>query len=163
MGLTIFGQNKRGQRSYFGATSVRTWIDKLQKTADEYLDRRRAGSAEEVVLLLVLVCSDAEDIDTAALMAQCQMEQEFSYTTDGKGYELPAVRYPVVILGRDDVFGLLGSSFADFFRGQLLTSIQADASRLTIEQERKHKADPSAANPRQRRRKKNQLAFGCRS
>ena len=154
VGLTIFGQNKRGQRSYFGATRVRKWINKLQNVADEYLARRPDASDEEVVLLLVLLCTDAEDIDTAAVMAGSNMGQKFTYTEDGKERELPAVRYPVVILGRDDVFRLLGSSFADFFKGQLLASIQADASRPTIEQETRLQAESSATNPLQMRRKK---------
>src|SRR5690606_20226922 len=54
------------------------------------------------------------------------LKKRFTCTDAGKRKSLPAIRYPVVLLGRDDVYKMLGRSFGPYLHQRFLGRLQPD-------------------------------------
>ena len=71
-----------------------------------------------------------EDINIARLVAGADLSKRCFYTDNGTRKSLPAIKYPVIVLGREDVCRMLGRSFATYLHQRFIGSLQADEQDL---------------------------------
>jgi len=170
-GVTFLGQDKKRDAKHLSVTEIRRALKKLQEVATKYLARRPRRETEQVVLVLVLICTEDKDIDVARLLANAHLNEAHTVKPqkrNRKGKSQAAVAaaesaeeskeeavleafapvdFPVIFLGRDDVCGMLGKGLEHYLRARLAAGHRSVSTWETIRQKRPSPQQPQSELP----------------
>ena len=126
--VKVWGQNKQGGHKYLTSRrNIRIAPHKMQELVKEKFSR--PSGELQILLVLALVCTDKNDIDVLSVVHNVALHEEFTYTDHEEQIKLPKIDYPVIVLGRDDVFGTLGSSFTNYIRNFFVGALVPDVEQ----------------------------------
>ena len=126
--VKVWGQNKQGGHKYLTSRrNIRIALHKMQELVKEKFPR--PPGELQILLVLALVCTDKNDIDLLSAVHNVALHEEFTYTDHEEQIKLPKIDYPVIVLGRDDVFGTLGSSFTNYIRNFFVGALVPDVEQ----------------------------------
>lgn len=115
-GVTVLVQNKFGKKDLAQPAKIRSYLHAMQEEADalqvKYTQQGQFG--ERIVLCLCCYGTDGSPSFEAAKA----LSSEASYLR----VSYPAVRYPVIFAGNEEMTGLLGSSLSNFFHGLFMSN-----------------------------------------